>query len=250
MAARTEGVTGKQLPVKNGRIERRITEEGIGIDEWMSPEKVLKSGNEKPCIVDGFILIGGVGFFIYLNFGMLMKEILIIKSDMADNTEPIRNEAKLEGITEMPVKVHLLDVRIGRSMGRQGRVGGFVRIKMVIKVHGFGVSLKLFDDTVGVFRVVFRNPGFNTGGIKDSHRSFFGIDLLANGFRDIDKAIKNNLKIKDKILFETGDLRGIGNFIKTTELSEMSGIMEKDKEQGISGNGKDTLKDKSPEHGV
>lgn len=51
---------------------------------------------------------------------MLMEEILIIKGEMADNTEAIYTKTKHEGITEMTVKVHLPDTRISKSIGRQG----------------------------------------------------------------------------------------------------------------------------------
>ena len=73
------------------------------------------------------------------------------------------------GITEVTIDVHLLDCRVGCSMGWHGTISCFVRIIGIIKVMGFLKNLQLFNNTVGVLRIIFRNPCFNTGGTKDCH---------------------------------------------------------------------------------
>lgn len=70
------------------------------------------------------------------------------------------------GITEVTIDVHLLDCRVGCSMGWHGTISCFVRIIGSIKVMGFLKNLQLFNNTVGVLRIIFRNPCFNTGGTK------------------------------------------------------------------------------------
>ena len=48
---------------------------------------------------------------------MSIQEIFIVKSDIADDTEPVGDHAEFIGIAEMSVDVHLLDGRIGGGMG-------------------------------------------------------------------------------------------------------------------------------------
>ena len=58
---------------------------------------------------------------------------------------------------------------------------------------GFLISFELFDDVVGIFGVVFRNPSLNTGSVKQEHGSFFLINLLTNGFGQVNKPVKHGL---------------------------------------------------------
>jgi hypothetical protein len=51
-------------------------------------------------------------------------------------------------------------------MGRHRAISGFVRGGGIIKVVSFLKSFELFDDTVGIFGVIFRNLCFNTGSVK------------------------------------------------------------------------------------
>lgn len=60
----------------------------MGIQEWMGGKKVLERGDEKSCIMDVFIFIREVRFFIYNNFRMFIKELLIVECDGADNPQP------------------------------------------------------------------------------------------------------------------------------------------------------------------
>ena len=50
-------------------------------------------------------------------------------------------------------------------------------------------------------------------------------------------------------MFKAGDFRSIGDFGKTTEFTQMSGVMEEDKQEGICGDGEEALYNQSPKHG-
>lgn len=58
---------------------------------------------------------------------------------------------------------------------------------------GFLKSLLLFDNTVGILRIIFRNPCFNAGGIKDSHVSKNRIQFLTYRFGQVYKTIEYRL---------------------------------------------------------
>lgn len=96
----------------------------------------------------------------------------------------------------MSINVHLLYCLIGSSMSWHGSVSCFVRIIGVIKVMEFFESIQLLDNTVGIFRVVFCNPCFNTRGIKDCHGSKSRIKFLADQFGQINKIYFNNKKCR------------------------------------------------------
>ena len=113
--------------------------------------------------------------------------------NIPDDAETICNNTELIGITEMSVNVHLLDGRIGGSMGRHGAVGGFVRVKGIIQPICFFEGFELFDDTVGIFGIVFRHPGLNAGGVKKKHGRFLFINTLADRFGQFHKVIKHRL---------------------------------------------------------
>lgn len=51
---------------------------------------------------------------------MSIQKVFVIESDVTNNTKPICNNAKLVGVTKMPIDVHLLDSLIRSSMGRHG----------------------------------------------------------------------------------------------------------------------------------
>lgn len=84
---------------------------------------------------------------------------------------------------------------------------------------GFFKSFELPDDAVSVFEVVFGDPGFDAGGIKEEHGSLPCVDLLADGFSQINQTIKHCLEIREEILLEAGELRCVGDNIKTTEIA-------------------------------
>ena len=62
--------------------------------------------------MDRFILIRGIRLLFNDDFRMFSKEILVVKVDMADNAQAVGYNAEFIGITEMPVNVKLLNVRI------------------------------------------------------------------------------------------------------------------------------------------
>lgn len=84
----------------------------------------------------------------------------------------------------------------------------------------FCISLKLSDDTVSIFGIVFCNESFNTRGIKDSHVGFSRVNSLTDWFSKVSGVLKYLLQINEEVLFETGDFRCIRNFIKTTEVTQ------------------------------
>lgn len=60
-------------------------------------------------------------------------------------------------------------------------------------------GIELFDDPVGVFGIIFRDPGFNAGRIKDRHRGFNGINLLADGLSNVNQAKEEIIEIIQEI---------------------------------------------------
>ena len=124
---------------------------------------------------------------------MRLKKILVIKSNIPDNTKPIGDDAKLKDVAEMSVDIHLLDGRIGGGMGRHGGISGFIRVVGIIRFFCFFERFQLFDNGIGIFRIVFRYPCFNTRGVKQKHGCFFGINLLADWFGQVNKPVKQGL---------------------------------------------------------
>lgn len=165
---------------------------------------------------------------------------------MPDNAQTICDNAKFVGITKMPVNVKLLNIGICGSMGRHGAVSSLVRVIVLIKMHGLCICFELFDNTVGIFGIVFRNPGLYARGIKDGHISPGRIDCLTDWLSKIDQVVKKELQIFKKILLEPGDFRSIWNLVETTEFTEMPGILKENKEQGVSRDRKNPLDDKRP----
>lgn len=53
-----EGVTGKQVFIKFYRVKDGITEEGLGVNQRMRTEIILKRGDQKPCVMNRFIFVG------------------------------------------------------------------------------------------------------------------------------------------------------------------------------------------------
>ena len=58
---------------------------------------------------------------------------------------------------------------------------------------GFLKNLQLFNNTVGILRIIFHNPCFNAGGIEDCHVSKRRIQFLAYRFGQINKMIEHRL---------------------------------------------------------
>ena len=187
-AIRTEGITGKKVTVEAYGIKSGIAKEGFGVDEGMGSEKIFQGGDEQPCIMDGFIFIRGSGFLFEDNLRMAFEEIPVIELDMPHNAESIGDNAELIGITEMAVNVELLNFRIGGRVGWHGTVSSFIRVIAVIKMHCFCIGFELFDDTVGIFGIIFGYPGFNTGGIEDTHICPDRVNCLTDRFCKVNKA--------------------------------------------------------------
>lgn len=124
---------------------------------------------------------------------MSLKKVLVIKGNIPDNAESVGNNTEFISITEMPVNVHLLNGWIGGGMGRYGAVGGFIRVKGIVRPFCFFEGFKLFDDTVGIFGIVFCNPCLNAGGVKEKHGSFLCINTMADWFGQVNKMIEHGL---------------------------------------------------------
>lgn len=77
VSARLKGITGKKFLVQADRIKGGVTKEGVKPYQRMGSEKVLESRDQEPCVMDGFVLIRKIGFFINGNFGMLLKKTLL-----------------------------------------------------------------------------------------------------------------------------------------------------------------------------
>ena len=122
-----------------------------------------------------------------------MRALESARLDIPDNAGPVCYDAEFKGIAEMSVDVHLPDGRIGGSVGRHGTVGSFIRVEGVIQSICFFEGFQLSDDTVGIFGIIFGNPGFNTGGIKKEHGSFCLINPLADRFGQVNKPVKHGL---------------------------------------------------------
>ena len=79
---------------------------------------------------------------------------------MADDAKAIGNDAELEDVAKMSIDIQLLDFRIRRSVGGHGSVGSLIRIVGFIKSLSFRICLKLPNDPMGIFRIIFGNECF------------------------------------------------------------------------------------------
>lgn len=176
--------------------------------------------------MDRFIFIRRGGFFLNGDFRMFLEKVRVVKNEMTDNAMAICNDTDFVGVTKVAVNVELFYLRIGSSMGRHGGISGFIRVIVIVKVMGFCISFELFDDAVGVFGIVFRDPSFDSGKSKNNHIRFRRIDCLADGFGKVSQLIKNKLEVIEEILFKACEFRSSRDVVKTTELTEASGIVE------------------------
>ena len=67
--------------------------------------------------MDGFIFVRGIRSLFNNNIGMGQHKVLVIESDMTDDTETVGDNTKLEDIAKMSIDIQLLDLRICRSIG-------------------------------------------------------------------------------------------------------------------------------------
>lgn len=141
-------------------------------------------------------------------------------SHVADNTKPVGKDGELIGIAEMLVDVHLSGIGAGGGMGRHKPISHGVWIDFgLVLVKSFEFS----DEGIEGFGVVFVDVKLNTGGVKGEGLCQFGIDQLADGFRIIHHLLKQEFNIRLKVLFETGQERGIRDLGKTAEIPDFSG---------------------------
>lgn len=132
------------------------------------------------------------------------------------------------------------------GMRKHGGISGFIRVKIIVKVIGFCIRFELFDDAVGVFGIVFSDPGLDTGRIENDHICFCRIDSVTDGFGKANKLIENKGKIIEEILLEASNLRRIGDFVKTAELPKVPGVVKENQEEGICWDRKNALDNECP----
>ena len=142
-----------------------------------------------------FIFVRRIGFLFHNDVRMRGHKIFVIKRNMADDAKAIGNDAELEDVAKMSIDIQLLDFRIRRSVGGHGSVGSLIRIVGFIKALSFRICLKLPNDPMGIFRIIFGNECFNSGRIEDGHICICGINGLADRLCNINKLIKYELKI-------------------------------------------------------
>ena len=139
------------------------------------------------------IFVRGIGPFFDNDIGMRCHKVFVIKRYVADDTQPIGDNAELEDITEMPIDIKLLNLGISRSMGRHGAIGSLIRIIRFIKAASFCVCFKLLDDPVSILWIIFGNKCFNARRSKDGHIRFYRVNRLAYWLGNINKVIENEL---------------------------------------------------------
>lgn len=184
-----------------------------------------------------------------MNDGVIARGKLIesiVKNKMTDHAKTIRNNTDFVGIAKVAVNVELFFLRARSSMGGRGGLSGFIRGIIIVKVMGFCIGFELFDDTVGVFGIVFCDPGFDPRRIENSHICLCRIDGVTDGFRKGNELIENKPKIIEEILLKAGDLRSIGDLIKTAERTKVSGVVKKYQKQGIRWDRKNPPDDECP----
>ena len=169
------------------------------------------------------------------------EETAVVKADIPDNAEAVRNHAEFIGITEVAVYVHLLYGGIGGGMGRHGAISSFIGVVRILQAICLFKGFELSDDAVGVFGIVFRDPGLNPGGVKQSHGGFLPVNALADGLSEIDHMVKHSLKIGKEVLFEAGEFGSIGNDIKAAELTQFPGVFEENDQEGDGRDGENEL---------
>lgn len=101
---RTEGITGKQVFIELYGVKGGITEESFRAGQRMCTEKILKGGDQKPCVVDRFIFIRRSGF---IRVVIIVKVMCFCRIDfLADGFGKVNKlmENKLDIIEEIQLK--------------------------------------------------------------------------------------------------------------------------------------------------
>ena len=222
-------------------VKGGIPQEGLWVDERVHAEEIFQDGDEGLGISKGLVLVRGIGFLLYDDIRVCLEEILVVKGDAADNAQPVGHEAELVGIAEVPVDVHLLDGGVGFGVGRHGGIGSLVRVIGIIQPLSFFESLELPDDTVSVFGIVLRHPCLYAGGVKNGHGGKGRVELLADGLRQVHKAVEHGLQVREEILLEPRELGGIRDNAESTEIPQFLGIFQEHDQKCIGRDGKDAL---------
>lgn len=222
-------------------VKGGIPQEGFWIYERVHAEEVLQDGDEGLGIGKGLVLVRGIGFLLYDDIRVCLEEIPVVEGDAADDAQPVGHEAELVGIAEVPVYVHLLDGGVGFGVGRHGGIGSLVRVIGIIQPLSFFEGLELPDDTVGVFGVVLRHPCLYAGGVKNGHGGKGGVDFLADRFRKVHKAVEHDLQVREEVLLEPRELRGIRDNAEAAEVPQLLGVFQEHDQKRVSRDGKDAL---------
>ena len=153
----------QQIFINPDGIESGIPQKRFGIDKRMLPEEILQCRDQRLGICKALVLVRRTRFLSNNDLGMGFEKIFVVKGNMPDDAQPVCNDAEFKSIAEMPIDIHLLDSGVGGGMGRHGAVGSFIGIKGIVQAAGFFKGFELFDNTVGIFGIVFGHPGFNAG---------------------------------------------------------------------------------------
>lgn len=94
---------------------------------------------------------------------------VFIKINGANYPKFVGYNAQFVCIAEMAIYILQFHFIVSRGGRRHRGISCLVRGIRIIEVMRLCIGFKLFDDTVGVFRVVFSNIRFNVGSVKQNH---------------------------------------------------------------------------------
>ena len=153
--------------------------------------EIFKGWNQGFRIGKWFIFIRRFWFLFNNDVRVRIQIILVIKINGANNAKSIGRNAKFISIAEMTIHILLLYFMVSSGGCRHRGIGCLVRIIRIIEVMSFSIGLKLFNNAVGVFGIVFSHICFNPWSIKQKHRGEITVNVLADWFCDIYEIIKN-----------------------------------------------------------
>jgi hypothetical protein len=173
---------------------------------------------------------------------MSILKIVIQKSNVADNAQPIGKNGKFICIAEMSVDVLLLCSGTGDSSLWHEAISHLMGLHSGIILV---VGLKLLDKRIEGFGIVLSHIKFNPGSVKGKHIGKGRINGLAERLSEIDHKLEQPFDIREEILLEPCEERGIRDIGKATEIPKFFTEIEEKDEQGVGRNGQNFLKDKS-----
>lgn len=142
----------------------------------------------------------------------------------------------------MDVNILLLRIRRSSGLGRHECVSHLIRVNIRFI---FVIRLEPAAERIESLWVVFGDIELNAGSIKGEHLSEVRINSLADGFGKIDKLMEEFFNKRKEVLFEACKQRRVRNLLEAAELPGFSAEVQEKDQQGIGGNGKNLLKDKS-----